>query len=86
MRTKKIQLHGWIWEIDNLAESQGFEPRKGLHPCWFSRPVHSTTLPTLRLNSTITSDQDSKFNYFSPKDQVNILLFYSLCEFKILHK
>ena len=31
------------------AESQGFEPREGLHPRWFSRPVHSTTLPTLRV-------------------------------------
>ena len=31
-----------------VAERQGFEPWKDLHPCRFSRPVHSTTLPSLR--------------------------------------
>ena len=31
-----------------MAEGQGFEPWKVLTPCWFSRPVHSTTLPSLR--------------------------------------
>ena len=25
-----------------LAERQGFEPWKDLHPCWFSRLVYST--------------------------------------------
>ena len=30
-----------------VAERQGFEPWKDLHPCRFSRPVHSTTLPSL---------------------------------------
>ena len=30
-----------------MAERQGFEPWKDLHPCRFSRPVHSTTLPSL---------------------------------------
>ena len=32
----------------HLAERQGFEPWKELPPCWFSRPVHSTALPSLR--------------------------------------
>ena len=36
-------IHGFY----KMAEGRGFEPRKGLHPCWFSRPVHSTALPTL---------------------------------------
>ena len=30
-----------------MAERQGFEPWKELPPCWFSRPVHSTALPSL---------------------------------------
>ena len=29
-----------------MAGRQGFEPWKDLHPCRFSRPVHSTTLPS----------------------------------------
>jgi hypothetical protein len=31
-----------------MVEGQGFEPWKGINPCWFSRPVHSTTLPSLQ--------------------------------------
>ena len=31
-----------------MVEGQGFEPWKGISPCWFSRPVHSTALPSLR--------------------------------------
>ena len=34
--------------MSQMAEGQGFEPWKGVNPCWFSRPVHSTALPTLR--------------------------------------
>src|SRR5690554_4370640 len=30
-----------------MAEGQGFEPWKGVNPCRFSRPVHSTALPSL---------------------------------------
>ena len=30
-----------------MAEGQGFEPWMGVNPCRFSRPVHSTTLPSL---------------------------------------
>lgn len=33
-----------------MAEGQGFEPWMGVNPCRFSRPVHSTALPSLRLN------------------------------------
>ena len=32
-----------------MAVGQGFEPWKDLHPRWFSRPVHSTALPTHRI-------------------------------------
>lgn len=32
-----------------LAEGQGFEPWKGVNPCWFSRPVLSTAQPSLQL-------------------------------------
>ena len=32
-----------------VAEEQGFEPWEDFHPRRFSRPVHSTTLPLLRL-------------------------------------
>ena len=31
-----------------VAEAVGFEPTRALRLCWFSRPVHSTTLPRLR--------------------------------------
>ena len=31
-----------------LAEEVGFEPTVRSHARWFSRPVHSTTLPLLR--------------------------------------
>ena len=31
-----------------VAEAQGFEPWEDFHPRRFSRPVHSTTLPSLR--------------------------------------
>ena len=31
-----------------MVEGQGFEPWKGISPCWFSRPVHSAALPSLR--------------------------------------
>ena len=33
-----------------MAEEQGFEPWEDFHPRRFSRPVHSTTLPLLRLD------------------------------------
>lgn len=33
------------WDV---AEEVGFEPTKGVNPCRFSRPVHSTALPLLR--------------------------------------
>ena len=32
----------------SMVEGQGFEPWKGISPCWFSRPVHSAALPSLR--------------------------------------
>src|SRR6185437_16212806 len=35
-----------------LAERVGFEPTRGLRPCRFSRPVHSTALPPLRSAGT----------------------------------
>lgn len=35
-----------IW--GSVAEEVGFEPTEDLHLRWFSRPVHSTTLPLLR--------------------------------------
>ena len=41
-----------------MAEEEGFEPSEDFHPRWFSRPVHSTTLPPLRCtveNLTIIS-------------------------------
>ena len=41
-------LEGDCGSFEAMAERQGFEPWKDLHPCWFSRPVHSTALPSLR--------------------------------------
>ena len=32
-----------------MAEREGFEPSEDLHPRRFSRPVHSTALPPLRM-------------------------------------
>ena len=37
----------------SVAEEVGFEPTKGVNPCWFSRPVHSTALPLLRSDPSI---------------------------------
>ncbi len=37
-----------------LAERGGFEPPKGLTPCRFSRPVHSTALPPLLKHGRLT--------------------------------
>ena len=34
--------------IRAVAEGVGFEPTRGLRPCRFSRPVHSTALPPFR--------------------------------------
>ncbi len=39
--------------IMSMAEEQGFEPWKDLHPCWFSRPVHSTALPLFQSFSPV---------------------------------
>ena len=44
--------------LESVAEEEGFEPSEDFHPRWFSRPVHSTTLPPLRCtveNLTIIS-------------------------------
>ena len=38
---------------NKLAEALGFEPRKGLALCRFSRPVHSTALPNLQKISSV---------------------------------
>ena len=43
-----------------MAERLGFEPRKELPLCRFSRPVLSTTQPSLHLQGFITIN--SKFN------------------------
>ena len=37
--------HGRAWEI--MADGVGFEPTKGVNPCWFSRPVPSTARPPI---------------------------------------
>ena len=39
-----------------MAEEQGFEPWEDFHLRRFSRPVHSTTLPLLRLAHLLTLD------------------------------
>lgn len=38
----------WVRSNNKMADRQGFEPWMGLHPCRFSRPVHSTALPSVR--------------------------------------
>lgn len=40
---------------DVMAGRVGFEPTKDLHPCRFSRPVHSTTLPPARTENQIVA-------------------------------
>ena len=42
----KVIKNGLKWW--GVAERQGFEPWKVSPPCRFSRPVHSTALPSLR--------------------------------------
>ncbi len=39
---------------NNMAERLGFEPRKELPLCRFSRPVLSTAQPSLRLTAFIS--------------------------------
>ena len=41
-------LAGFFDHEVQVAEEVGFEPTEDFHPRWFSRPVHSTTLPLLR--------------------------------------
>jgi hypothetical protein len=40
-----------------MAEEMGFEPMKGVNPCRFSRPVHSTALPPLQGNGVAAVKQ-----------------------------
>ena len=40
-----------------MAEEVGFEPTVRSHARWFSRPVHSTTLPLLRSKHRIEGCQ-----------------------------
>ena len=53
-----------------MAEEQGFEPWEDFHLRRFSRPVHSTTLPLLRLTHLLALDLNIhnelllKVNYF----------------------
>ncbi len=46
-----------------MAEEVGFEPTVDFHLRRFSRPVHSTTLPLLRLGSHYSAQSDSKSTY-----------------------
>ena len=43
-----------------VAEAQGFEPWEDFHPRRFSRPVHSTTLPSFRVAIIYRPSFDSK--------------------------
>ena len=55
-------------ERARMAERVGFEPTKGVNPCWFSRPVHSTALPPLResLSGCRTGHSASAVPRFQP--------------------
>jgi hypothetical protein len=48
-----------------MAEREGFEPSKGVSPCRFSRPVHSTALPPLRVLVVGLAASDCR-RYFKP--------------------
>ena len=37
-------IYWFLIKISGEAEGEGFEPPKGVNPCWFSRPVHSARL------------------------------------------
>ena len=59
---------------DILAVGERFELSKGVNPCWFSRPVHSTALPPHRQNVrrllaavTFYLRQTDNNGFFSPK-------------------
>ena len=69
-----------------MAERLGFEPRKELPPCRFSRPVHSTALSSLQLHFY------ENFNIFFDC-QIQLLIitpfytnFYELHEIKMINK
>ena len=46
-----------------MAEGQGFEPWEGFHLRRFSRPVHSTALPSLRLTEANITSSGSQVKY-----------------------
>ncbi len=45
-----ISILYWTLPDVKLAEGVRFELTRTLQPCRFSRPVHSTALPTFRLD------------------------------------
>ena len=61
-----------------MAERGGFEPPRRLHACWFSRPVHSTTLPPLR-DARDHTEKYSLCQLFSHLD-FKTIFFGSICE------
>ena len=50
----------------SLAESVRFELTRILRPCRFSRPVHSTALPTLRAGHYFNFGQARRFGRTQP--------------------
>ena len=54
---------GWIFAKGKKTESGGFEPPVILRRQRFSRPPHSTTLPTLPKETPITVHRDSIYLY-----------------------
>jgi hypothetical protein len=46
-----------ILSMFKMADGVGFEPTMGFHPCRFSRPVHSTALPPIRVGNRISPDE-----------------------------
>ncbi len=50
--TKTSTRSSKFLKYHRIAEREGFEPPSGLTLKWFSRPPHSTTLPSLQLDAS----------------------------------
>jgi hypothetical protein len=62
LKMKKPQVTCVTWGFSYLAEAVRFELTEGSHPRRFSRPVHSTALPSFLIE--IRKDCNSSLAYF----------------------
>ena len=78
--------------IRKVAEDEGFEPSIPIKVCWFSRPVHSTTLPIFlisggargnRTHDLLIANQSLSQLSYSPKSLFFLCTFSCVCNFSL---